>query len=218
MDATIYTDGAARGNPGPAASAYVLERTGQPALEHAEKIGTATNNVAEYTALILALERAAELGLRRVEVRSDSELMVRQFNGDYSVKNADLKALYDEARTLAGRLQTVRLVHVRREENRRADLLCNAVLNGKLDSETLEPAKNPSAAAPSPGGPSSGRPTRQKTKSVQKADVRDQAIACIRAALAAAPGPSAPTAEQVWEQVWSVLDEAGVLKARRSNS
>jgi ribonuclease HI len=215
MDATIYTDGAARGNPGPAASAYVLERPGQPALEHAEKIGTATNNVAEYTALILALERVAELGLHRVEIRSDSELMVRQFNGDYSVKNAELKALYDEARALAGKIERVRLVHVRREENRRADQLCNAVLNGKLGGDTLDlTTYGPAAAAP----PAVARPNRPRAKAAQKADVRAEAIACLRTALAAASGPSAPTAEQVWEQLWSVLEEAGVLKTRKSKS
>src|SRR5262249_12989735 len=98
MDATIHTDGAARGNPGPAAAAYVIERPGSPPIEHAETLGSATNNVAEYTALILALERAASLGIRRAAVFSDSELMVKQFRGEYAVKNAELKQLYAEAR------------------------------------------------------------------------------------------------------------------------
>src|SRR5581483_8105459 len=126
--ATIHTDGAARGNPGPAACAYVIERPGHPTVEHAERLGTATNNVAEYTALVRALERAVELGLRRLAVFSDSELMVKQFNGEYSVKNPDLRELYDEARALARRFDGVTLSHVRRADNRRADQLCNAVL------------------------------------------------------------------------------------------
>src|SRR5256885_1378724 len=107
--ATIFTDGAARGNPGPAAWAYVITHSGLPAVEHAERLGTATNNVAEYTALVQALTRAAELGLRRLAVFSDSELMVKQMNGEYSVKNVDLKELYNEAQTLRRRFAFVSL-------------------------------------------------------------------------------------------------------------
>src|SRR2546423_8576915 len=125
---TIHVDGAARGNPGPAAFAYVITGAGRAAVEHAERLGTATNNVAEYTALVRALERAAGLGLRRVAVCSDSELMVKQMNGEYSVKNADLKELYAAARALARRFDVVTLRHVRRAENRRADQLCNDAL------------------------------------------------------------------------------------------
>ncbi|HEX4591310.1 MAG TPA: ribonuclease HI family protein [Gemmataceae bacterium] len=198
MDATIYTDGAARGNPGPAAAAFVIEQPGRSPVEHAEKIGIATNNVAEYTALILALERAAALQLRRVDVRSDSELMVKQFNGEYSVKNSELKELYAEARAMARRLDTVTVSHVRRAENRRADQLCNAVLDGR------PPAAGP-AARPRP---------KPKGAPARNAAVDEQAIACLRAALAA--GPTAATPEQVWDQLWSVLEEGGVLKARRA--
>jgi ribonuclease HI len=200
--ATIHTDGAARGNPGPAACAFVIERPGQPAVEHTEKLGTATNNVAEYTALIRALERAAELGLRRLAINSDSELMVKQFSGEYSVKNPDLKELYDEARTLARRFDAVTLSHVRRAANRRADELCNAILDGRppaAGGETM-------TRKPKPAG--KGRPARS-------AAVDDQAVACLRSALAAAPS-AAPTPEQLWEQLWSVLEEGGVLKPRRA--
>src|SRR5204862_4092873 len=115
--ATIFTDGAARGNPGPAACAYVIASPDLPPVEHAERLGTATNNVAEYTALVHALARAAELGLKRLAIFSDSELMVKQMNGEYSVKNADLKELYDEARALRRRFETVSLSHVRRGDN-----------------------------------------------------------------------------------------------------
>jgi ribonuclease HI len=129
MDATIHTDGAARGNPGPAACAYVIKRPGKKAVEHAETIGTATNNVAEYTALVMALEKAEKLGLRRLAILSDSELMVKQFNGEYAVKNVDLKELYEEALALARRFDAVTLQHVRRADNKRADRLCNEALD-----------------------------------------------------------------------------------------
>src|SRR5947209_16164164 len=88
---TINIDGAARGNPGPAAYAYVIARDGQPVIEEAACLGTATNNVAEYTALVKALERVAELGENHVNIRSDSELLVKQMNGEYKVKNPQLR-------------------------------------------------------------------------------------------------------------------------------
>ena len=198
MLATIHTDGAARGNPGPAACAFVIERAGQAAVEHAEKLGIATNNVAEYTALIRALERAAELGIRRLTVHSDSELMVKQFNGEYSVKNPDLKELYDEARVLARKFDTVLLTHVRRAANKRADELCNAVLDGR-----------PPAI---PGHNATRRP-KATARGARSAGVDEQAVACLRAAMTAS---TRPTAEQVWDQLWSVLEEGGMLKARRA--
>jgi ribonuclease HI len=205
--ATIYTDGAARGNPGPAAWAYVIERPGQPAVEHAERLGTATNNVAEYVALVRALERAAALGLKRVAVSSDSELMVKQMNGEYAVKNAELQGLYDEARDLARRFTAVTLRHIYRSANRRADQLCNDVLDGR-------PPGTPPAVAPSSAGKPKGR---KKTAPARNPGVDDQAAACLRATAAAwaRNGGTSPTPEQVWEQLWSVLEDGGVLKARR---
>ena len=92
-------------------------------------LGEATNNVAEYSALILALERAIELGASELEVRSDSELMVRQMTGRYRVKNEGLKPLFERARTLAGKLERVAYVHVRREANREADRLANQAID-----------------------------------------------------------------------------------------
>jgi ribonuclease HI len=198
--ATIHTDGAARGNPGPAALAYVIERPGHSPVEHAAKIGTATNNVAEYAALVAALERAAALGLRRLSVLSDSELMVKQFSGEYSVKNPDLRELYDHARALARRFEAVSLTHVRRAENRRADQLCNAVLDGRPPGEA-RPAGQPKS--------------RPKARTVRNATVDEQAIACLRSAMAAGPGGPAATPEAVWDQLWSVLEEGGVLKVKR---
>lgn len=128
----INIDGAARGNPGPAAFAYVIAHDGEPVLEEAGRLGTATNNVAEYTALVRALGRAAELGGKRLVVRSDSELLVKQMRGEYKVKNAALKELYDEAKELVAQFDTVTLQHVRREQNRQADKLCNDVLDGRM--------------------------------------------------------------------------------------
>ena len=128
---TIHIDGAAHGNPGPAAFAFVIARPGEPALEEAECLGATTNNIAEYTALVRALKRAAELGGRQLTIFSDSELLVKQMNGEYRVKNEDLKVLHTQARELLPRFQRVTLQHVRREQNARADALCNRALDGK---------------------------------------------------------------------------------------
>jgi len=130
---TIYTDGAARANPGPAAFAYVIQRDGQDDVEEKGRMGIATNNVAEYTALIKALEHAKELGGRRLAIHSDSELMVNQMKGAYKVKNAGLRPLYEDARRLWEEFDHVTIRHVRREENSRADALCNEALDGEFD-------------------------------------------------------------------------------------
>ncbi len=206
--ATIYTDGAARGNPGPAAFAYVITCPGQPPVEHAERMGTATNNVAEYTALIRALVRAAELGLRRLAVFSDSELMVKQINGEYSVKNPELKDLYNEARARMSRFDSVTLQHVRRSENRRADQLGNDALDGR-------PIGAPREAKSAPARPAK---SRKRAAPARNPAVDEQAVDCLRSVAAAwgRNGAAAPTPEQVWEQLWSVLEEGGVLKARPS--
>ena len=120
---TIHTDGASRGNPGPAAYAYVIDRDGEDPIEEAGRAGRMTNNQAEYTALVRALEHALELGAdHRVVVHSDSELLVKQMRGEYRVKNEDLRDLYEEARVLCGRFRgKVTFSHVRREENRRTE-------------------------------------------------------------------------------------------------
>jgi ribonuclease HI len=130
---TIHTDGASRGNPGAAAFAYVISCDGQPVIEEADCLGQMTNNQAEYIALIRALERALELGPHHpVVVHSDSELLVKQMNGEYRVKNEELRNLYEQACALRRRFQVpVTIRHVRREQNKRADQLCNEVLNSK---------------------------------------------------------------------------------------
>src|SRR6266567_5809232 len=121
-----HIDGAARGNPGPAgAGVYVEAEENRPAEELFEPLGTATNNVAEYRALLLALTRAEELGAQEVEILSDSRLLVEQVNGNFRIKAEHLKPLVSEAVGRAKRFRRFSIRHVRREENRRADRLAN---------------------------------------------------------------------------------------------
>ena len=130
MNARLSTDGGARGNPGPAAYGYVLETEDGTVLDaRGEAIGVATNNVAEYRALVAGLEKAVELGLHDVEVVSDSELLVKQMRGEYKIKNEALRELADEAERLEDRLGRVTYVAVRREHNELADRLVNEALN-----------------------------------------------------------------------------------------
>jgi ribonuclease HI len=130
VKARLYTDGGARGNPGPAAYGYVLEADdGTVLFSEGKAIGVATNNVAEYSALIAGLQRAVELGISNVEVRSDSELMVKQMRGEYKVKNEALRGLSLEAGRLARRLDHVEYHHVMREQNELADRLVNEALD-----------------------------------------------------------------------------------------
>src|SRR5262245_62448382 len=129
--ATMHIDGASRGNPGKAAYAVVLARPGQPVIEEADTIGKATNNVAEYTALVEGLELATELGVKKLAVFSDSEVMVKQMKGEYRVKNEDLRPLYEEAKSLAAGFAQFTITHVRREQNKRADEIGNDALDGK---------------------------------------------------------------------------------------
>lgn len=130
MKARLFTDGGARGNPGPAAAAYVLEaEDGTMLAAHGEAIGVATNNVAEYRALVAGLRKAIDLGIDEVEVVSDSELLVRQMRGEYRVKNAALRDLSLEAARLGRELLDVRYTAVRREQNELADRLVNEALD-----------------------------------------------------------------------------------------
>ena len=130
MRARLFTDGGARGNPGPAAYGYVLEdEQGQTLAAHGEAIGIATNNVAEYSALLAGLDKAVELGVTELEVVSDSELMVRQMTGRYRVKNEALRALWEDAVARARRVGRVTYRSVRREHNELADRLVNEALD-----------------------------------------------------------------------------------------
>ena len=130
MKAKLFTDGGSRGNPGPAAYAFVLEAEDGTVLDaRGEAIGVATNNVAEYAALVAGLERAVEVGVNELEVVSDSELLVKQMRGEYRVKNRALQDLFLDASRLARRIQRVTYTAVRREHNELADSLVNEALD-----------------------------------------------------------------------------------------
>jgi probable phosphoglycerate mutase len=130
MKARLFTDGGARGNPGPAAYAFVIEAEDDTVLaSDGQPIGVATNNVAEYRALVAGLERAAELGIDELEVVSDSELLVKQMRGEYRVKNEVLRDLNGQAAGLATRFRRVAYTAVRREHNELADRLVNEALD-----------------------------------------------------------------------------------------
>ena len=130
MKARLYTDGGSRGNPGPAAYGFVLETDDGTVLEaRGEAFGVATNNVAEYRALVAGLERAVEAGVRELEVVSDSELLVKQMRGEYKVKNRALQELFLQASRLARDIHRVTYTAVRRETNELADSLVNEALD-----------------------------------------------------------------------------------------
>ena len=125
MTVQIFTDGAARGNPGPAGIGVVIRTDKEVLLEVADYIGRTTNNVAEYMALIRGLEEAIDLGQRSVEVFADSELIVRQIKGEYRVKNEGLAPLHYNAMSLIKKFKHFSITHVPREENEHADKLSN---------------------------------------------------------------------------------------------
>ncbi|MCC6934095.1 MAG: ribonuclease HI family protein [Candidatus Yanofskybacteria bacterium] len=135
---TIHTDGGSRGNPGPAASGFVIDGPGINRIEHGEKLGVATNNVAEYTAVLLALRKLkALLGAERaknavVHVKADSELLVKQLNGEYKVRDANLRAIFLDVWNVRLDFGSVTFQHIRREQNQEADRMVNAALDGEL--------------------------------------------------------------------------------------
>jgi probable phosphoglycerate mutase len=134
---TINADGGARGNPGPAAAGVVIRSADDGTVLHEAGIflGKKTNNFAEYAALLAGLEAAARLGATEAEVLSDSELLVKQMNGEYRVRNAALKSMFEQAWRLAGKLRRFSVHHVGREENQCADLLVNRAINLKRNVE-----------------------------------------------------------------------------------
>lgn len=131
MKLTVHVDGGARGNPGPAAvGAVIRDESGEILLEAGERIGIATNNVAEYKALLLGIGRARALGASRLELIGDSELIVKQVRGEYRVKDQGLKPLHAEVKAALEPLEEWSIRHVRREHNVDADRLVNATLDG----------------------------------------------------------------------------------------
>ncbi len=127
----VNVDGGARGNPGPAAVGAVVQNAdGEVLEERGEPIGVATNNVAEYRALLLGIARAAELGANELELVGDSELIVRQVKGEYKVKDATLRELHSEVVRALRPFERWSIRHVRREQNAEADRLVNQALDG----------------------------------------------------------------------------------------
>jgi ribonuclease HI len=129
----LYTDGAARGNPGPAgAGAVIVNADGHIVAKVGKFLGESTNNVAEYMGLILGLKRAKAMGIKEIEVLSDSELLVKQLAGDYAVKADHLKPLHDEAKELLKGFGWIEVRHIPREENGQADAMSNRAIDERL--------------------------------------------------------------------------------------
>ena len=124
----INIDGGSRGNPGPAGAGAII-KIGDEIIELTRYIGVATNNVAEYAGLIMALEEALKHGAKRIEVRSDSELLVKQMNGSYRVKSPKLAPLFQKANSLAKQFDKITIVHVGRDDNEDADRLANIAID-----------------------------------------------------------------------------------------
>ena len=131
MKVVVNVDGGARGNPGPAAiAAVVQDESGAVLTERGERIGPATNNVAEYKALLLGIAQAGEIGASEVELVGDSELIVKQVKGEYKVKDATMRELHAEVKRALAPFESWSIRHVRREQNAEADRLVNEVLDG----------------------------------------------------------------------------------------
>ena len=139
--AVLRTDGGSRGNPGPAGAGIVIERNGEVVCRAGRFLGSATNNVAEYEALIWGLENVAALGFTAVTVYADSELLVKQVNGQYRVKSEGLKPLFMRALRLLRDFSSHRVIHVRREQNAEADRMANEAMDSS--STVGNPACDP---------------------------------------------------------------------------
>ncbi len=132
MRVEVYVDGASRGNPGPAGIGVVISSEGREVRRFKQFIGHATNNEAEYRALLAALKLAREMGARSVVVKSDSELLVKQLRGEYKVRKKSLALLYDKALRELGNFEEFEIRHISREENKTADRLANEAIDESL--------------------------------------------------------------------------------------
>jgi ribonuclease HI len=129
---TLFCDGAARGNPGPGAIGFVILNGAEVVFEEGKVLGNVTNNVAEYEALIEGLKKSLELGVQSINIKSDSEVIVRQLNGIYKVKMPHLKVLFEIAKELLKKFKQVKIDHIPREQNKHADRLANQALDLKM--------------------------------------------------------------------------------------
>ncbi len=129
MKLEIFTDGGCSGNPGPASIGVVIKQSGKIIKEIAEPIGQATNNIAEYTAMIVALKEALVLKATEIDVKTDSELMYKQIIGEYKVKHEGIKPLFDEVMQLKSGFKLAKFAHIPREQNKEADALTRKAMN-----------------------------------------------------------------------------------------
>jgi ribonuclease HI len=149
---TAFCDGGSRGNPGPAGyGVYIEGPDGERLTELSHYLGTATNNVAEYSALLAALDYALREGRKRLRVIADSELLVKQIKGQYKVNSPDLRPLYDEAKRRIASLDMFRIEHVLRGKNQRADRLANIAMDEGMGRN--RPRNGPGSGSPKPGPP-----------------------------------------------------------------
>jgi len=137
MELTIYTDGASRNNPGEAGAGVHILQNGVPMPGLAKYLGITTNNIAEYQAAILGLEHALKAGARSVKLFADSELMVKQINGLYKVKNEGLKPLHTKVKELITRIGSVEVTYVPRTQNKEADALANKAIDEKIAASSM---------------------------------------------------------------------------------
>lgn len=224
----IHTDGASRGNPGDAAFGYVIHRDEGPTIEEAGCLGRMTNNQAEYTALVRALEHAARLGTHHgLLIHSDSELMVKQLNGQYRVKDMGLKGLYERAKELCSQFQgSITIRHVRRGHNSQADALCNQALDGTWISATppdlAEVQEESAPEPPKEDAPSASSLTDKGTQGppdpLESPSLEAEAIACLeRAAEAWYQGDRAPAPATLWGELTALMTRHGIKGLTKSS-
>lgn len=203
---TINTDGGSRGNPGPAAFGYTLKRPGEPDIEESGYLGHKTNNFAEYTAVLRSLEHAAELGVRVVLLLSDSELMVKQMNGIYQVKNANILPLYQEIKKLLPRFDKVTFKHIYREENSHADDLCNKAMDdAKLGIVPLPRIIKLPAIAEKAGVPPVPLVKEKKPAKACPSGLREKGIGYLRELQDQWADEEGPSPEDVWAKIWDMI-------------
>lgn len=150
---TLQFDGGSRGNPGPAGIGVVVSaEDGTPLVTFGRFIGRATNNVAEYRALITAMEKAKELGARKIIIRGDSELIIKQMRGEYRVKHPDMKILHAQAQALLREFESAKIEHNLRHKNEMADKLANLAMDRRADVTDVDSGGSQPVVAPVPAG------------------------------------------------------------------
>lgn len=149
MKLTINIDGGSRGNPGPGASAWVVkDAKGKLLAREGLFFAECTNNQAEFTALKMALQKAAKLGGKNLNIYSDSQLLVRQYCGQYKIKNPDLQIIMADIKKLAAKFAAVEITHIPREKNKEADAMCNETMDKALKTNPQKPAAAPVKKTP----------------------------------------------------------------------